>query len=223
MKKKLIIILTLFLFLLILFNKAIIQLAFEKKLSKWTEYDTKFNLYKLNIFSGKIKIKDIKLKNKLNFFNENLFEADQINISIDSDTYFNELVKIKSIELKGSKFFFEIKNIKNDEIKDNLNLIDKLSKKKPKTYPKKSKDKNFFINSLKISDSIALIKYEKLDENIIIPLSEMSFRKVGNSGHSDTEFQHYKNVMKIILSNIFLKIQDKNLRDLIKEKYLKRL
>ena len=96
-------------------------------------------------------------------------------------------------------------------------------KKKHKIYPKKNKDKNFFIKNLKISDAIALIKYEKFDQNIIIPLSDMSFSKVGNSGYSDTEFQHYKNVMKIILSNIFLKIQDKNLRDLIKEKYIKRL
>lgn len=223
MKKKLIIILALFFLLLISFNKKIIQLATEKKISKWTEYETKLNLYKLDFFSGQIKIKDIRLKNELNFFYENLFEADQINIFIEPDTYFNKLVKIKSIELKGSKFFFEIKNIKNDEIEDNLNLIDKLSKKNHKIYPKKNKDKNFFIKSLKISDAIALIKYEKFDQNIIIPLSDMSFSKVGNSGYPDSEFQHYKNVMKIILSNIFLKIQDKNLRDLIKEKYIKRL
>ena len=223
MKKKLIIILALFSLLLISFNKKIIQLAFEKKLSKWTEYDTQLNLYELDFFSGQIKIKDIKLKNKLNFFNKNLFEAGQINIFIEPNTYFNELVKIKSIELKELKFFFEIKNVKNDEIEDNLNLIDKLSKKNPKIYPKKNKDKNFVINILKISDAVALIKYEEFNENIIIRLSDMSFSKVGNSGHSDPEFQHYKNVMKIILSNIFLKIQDKDLRELIKEKYIKRL
>ena len=115
--------------LLILFNKTIIQLAFERKLSQWTEYNTELILSKFGLFSGQIKIQDIRLKNKLNFFNQNLFEASQIIIQLDSNTYFNELVIIKSVELKSPKFFFEIKNIKNKELKDNLNLIEKLSKK----------------------------------------------------------------------------------------------
>ena len=223
MKKKLIFILALFLLVLILFNKKIVKLAFEKKLSQWTEYNTKLDLHKFDFFSGQIKIKNIKLKNKLNYFNKNLFEASQIKIHIESDTYFDELVKIKSLELKNPKFFFEIKNIKNKEIKDNLNLIDKLLKKqKPKVYPKKFKNKNFIISNLKIKDAIAYIKHEKYDENIIVPLSDMSFSKVGNSGHSDPEFQHYKNVMKIILNDIFFRIPDENLRELIQEEYLKK-
>ena len=47
------------------------------------------------------------------------------------------------------------------------------------------------------------IKYEKYDQNVVVPLSDMSFSKVGNSGHFDPEYQHYKNVMKIILNDIF--------------------
>ena len=223
MKKKLIFILALFFLLLILFNKTIMQLAFERKLSQWTEYNTELILSKFGLFSGQIKIQDIRLKNKLNFFNQNLFEASQIIIQIDSNTYFNELVVIKSVELKSPKFFFEIKNIKNKELKDNLNLIDKLSKKqKPKIYPPKKKDKNFLIKNLNITDAKAFIKYEKYDKNVAVPLSDMSFSKVGNSGHLDPKFQHYKNVMKIILNDIFFRIPDKNLRELIQEKYLKK-
>ena len=223
MKKKLIFILALFFLLLILFNKTIMQLAFERKLSQWTEYNTELILSKFGLFSGQIKIQDIRLKNKLNFFNKNLFEANQIIIQIDPNTYFNELVVIKSVELKSPKFFFEIKNIKNKELKDNLNLIDKLSKKqKPKIYPLKKKDKNFRINNLNITDAKAFIKYEKYDKNVVVPLSDMSFSKVGNSGHFDPQFQHYKNVMKIILNDIFFRIPDKNLRELIQEKYLKK-
>ena len=86
-------------------------------------------------------------------------------------------------------------------------------------YPKKLKDKNFVIINLNIKDAIAYIKYENYDENIVIPLSDMSFSQVGNSGNSESEFNHYKNVMKIILSDIFFKIPDQNLRELIKEKY----
>ncbi len=223
MKKKLIFILALFFLLLILFNKTIIQLFFERKLSQWTEYNTELILSKFGLFSGQIKIQDIRLKNKLSFFNQNLFEANQIIIQIDPNTYFDELVVIKSVELKSPKFFFEIKNIKNKEIKDNLNLIDKLSKKqKPKIYPLKKKDKNFLINNLNITDAKAFIKYEKYDKNVPVLLSDMSFSKVGNSGHFDPQFQHYKNVMKIILNDIFFRIPDKNLRELIQEKYLKK-
>jgi len=118
MKKKLILILALFFLLLILFNKTIMQLAFERKLSKWTEYNTELILSKFGLFSGQIKIQDIRLKNKLNFFNQNLFEASQIIIEIDSNTYFNELVIIKSVELKGPKFFLKLKisNTKNSKI-----------------------------------------------------------------------------------------------------------
>ena len=223
MKKKLIFILALFFLLLILFNKTIMQLAFERKLSQWTEYNTELILSKFGLFSGQIKIQDIRLKNKLNFFNQNLFEASQIIIQIDSNTYFNELVVIKSVELKSPKFFFEIKNIKNKELKDNLNLIDKLSKKqKSKIYPPKKKDKNFVINNLNITDAKAFIRYEKYDKNVAVSLSDMSFSKVGNSGHFDPEFQHYKNVMKIILNDIYFRIPDENLRELIQEKYLKK-
>ena len=204
-------------------NKTIIQLAFERKLSQWTEYNTELTLSKFGLFSGQIKIQDIRLKNKLNFFNQNLFEASQIIIQIDSNTYFNELVVIKSVELKSPKFFFEIKNIKNKELKDNLNLIDKLSKKqKSKIYPPKKKDKNFVINNLNITDAKAFIRYEKYDKNVAVSLSDMSFSKVGNSGHFDPEFQHYKNVMKIILNDIYFRIPDENLRELIQEKYLKK-
>lgn len=35
----------------------------------------------------------------------------------------------------------------------------------------------------------------------------------------DNNFQHYKDVMKLILSDIFFKIPDYNLRNLIKEMY----
>ena len=95
-------------------------------------------------------------------------------------------------------------------------------KQKPKIYTPKKKDKNFLINNLNIADAKAFIKYEEYDKNVVIPLSDMSFSKVGNSGYLDSEFQHYKNVMKIILNDIFFRIPDENLRELIQEKYLKK-
>ena len=223
MKKKLILILTLIFFILLFFNKNIFQFILEKKISRWTKYNSNLILSKLNYFSGKIEIKNIQLENKEDFFNQNIFEASLVKINLDPKTYFNELVVLKRVFLQKPKFYFEIKNStkgENIEIEDNLELIYKLSKnQEPKIYPKKNKDKNFIIFKLQIKEAVAFIKYQNTDENIKINLSDMSFSKVGNSGHSDKEFQHYKEVMKIILKDIYFKIPDKNLRKLIKEEY----
>ena len=223
MKKKLILLLALIFLLLIFLNKNIFQIILETKISEWTKYNSNLILSKLNFFSGEIEITNFELQNKKNFFYDNMFEANLIKIELDPKTYFNELVVIKSAIMEKPKFYFEIKNIKkgkNTEIKDNLNLIEKLSKKKEKeVFPKKNRDKNFIILNLKIKDAIAVIKYENRDENITVNLSDMSFIKVGNSGHSDIEFQHFKKIMRIILSDIFFKIPDQYLRAIIKEKY----
>ena len=224
MKKKLVLLLTLIFLLLIFLNKNIFQIILEKKISEWTKYNSDLILSKFNFFSGEIEITNFELQNKKNFFYDNMFEANLVKIELDPKTYFNELVVIKSAIMEKPKFYFEIKNIKkgkNIEIKDNLNLIEKLSKKKEKeVFPKKNRDKNFIILNLKIKDAIAVIKYENRDENITVTLSDMSFAKVGNSGHSDIEFQHYKKIMRIILGDIFFKIPDQYLRAIIKEKYI---
>ena len=222
MKKKLILTLAFIFLLLVLNNKKIIEFVLAKKLSDWTEYSSNLNLSKFNFFSGQIEIEDIKIRNKINFFNENIFEASQIKINLNNKTFFSDLVVIKNVVLQSPKFYFEIKNLTEDDkkIEDNLKLIDRISKKQtPKIYPKKNKDKNFIINNLKINDAIIFIKDEKIKENIIIPLSNMSFNKIGNSGHSDPEFQHYKNIMKIILYDTFFRIPDEKLRKFIKKKY----
>ena len=90
----------------------------------------------------------------------------------------------------------------------------------PKIYPPKKRDKNFLISKLLIKNSKAIIKYPKDIKDLKINLSEIVFKKVGNAGKErDNNFQHYKDVMKLILSDIFFKIPDYNLRNLIKEMY----
>jgi len=222
MKKKLILSLALIFFILVFYNKKIIEFVLAKKLSSWTEYSSNLNLSKLNFFSGQIEVKDIIIRNKVNFFNKNIFEASHIKIDLDNKTFFSDLVVIKNVVLQSPKFYFEIKNLINDDkkIEDNLELIDRISKNQPpKIYPKKNKDKNFIIINLRINNAIVFIKDEKNKENIEIPLSNMNFNKIGNSGHFDPEFQHYKNVMKIILYDTFFRIPDDNLRKFIKKKY----
>ena len=43
----------------------------------------------------------------------------------------------------------------------------------------------------------------------------MSFKKIGNK----EDFQHYKQIFKILLADFYLKIPDEELRNLIKKTY----
>ena len=220
MKKKLIITLTLTL-LLILNIKSFLEILIENRLSNFTEHRVKLDLIKINLFSGSLEFEEIKIENKKNFSNENIFEAKKVIIKLDPKTYLSNLVIIEKLNLLKPKFFFEIKNIdKKNQKKDNLEILEKLTNETPpKIYPKKTKDKNFLITELKIDSAVAYIQHKSNKENLPINLSTMRFVNVGNSGNNQIKFQHYKDIMQLILNDIFFRIPDENLRNLIKKNY----
>ncbi len=223
MRSKLIVILT-FIIILIFFNKNIVQYFIIKKLSYWTENEVELKLQKINFFSGIILIDQFKIKNKKNFFYKNIFESKNIQIELNLKTILSNLVEINKLIINDPKLYIEIKNIKKstkNKIKDNLELIEKLSdNNKPKEYPSKNKDKNFIILKMSIKNSQAFIKHKKDKENIKIKLSDMQFSMVGNAGKNGTKnFLHFKDVIRIILNDIFFRIPDENLRTIIKENY----
>ena len=223
MRSKLIVILT-FIIILIFFNKNIVQYFIIKKLSYWTENEVELKLQKINFFSEIILIDQFKIKNKKNFFYKNIFESKNIQIELNLKTILSNLVEINKLIINDPKLYIEIKNIKKstkNKIKDNLELIEKLSdNNKPKEYPPKNKDKNFIILKMSIKNSQAFIKHKKDKENIEIKLSDMQFSMVGNAGKNGTKnFLHFKDVIRIILNDIFFRIPDENLRTIIKENY----
>lgn len=229
MKFKLIKILTLvffllfFIFLIVNF-KNLLENFIEDRFSKITEHRVKLSLNKFNLFSGTFELNKIEIENKKNFFNQNIFEAKTVIIRINSRSYFRNPVIIQKVIFSEPKIFFEIKNIvkkkKEEKIQDNLKIIEKINnKEEPKIYPKKNKDKNFIIYDLEINDSVAHIKYDGNEQNLVIPLSKMNFSNVGNSANKENKFQHYKDIMKLILNDIFLRIPDEKLRNLIKQNY----
>ena len=223
MKNKLIIIFSFILIIFFFTNKIFIERLIEKKFSEILERKVNLELIKYNLFSGRIELREIKVENKKNFFNPKIFEAEKIIIKMNTQTYFKNLVIIKNVKIFEPKIFFEIKNIEQKnkkKIQDNLEIIKgQLSDKKPKIYPKKDKDKNFLINNLNIDDAVAFVNYDKNRKNLEIPLSSMIFKNIGNSGSEEIKFQHYKDTMKLIISDIYLRIPDKNLKNLIKKNY----
>ena len=227
MKKKISFFLLVILIILIFFNKKIFEYLLIKNISIWTEYEVYLKISELNYLDGIVEISNIELKNQKKFFNENIFESKKIFISIDYKSIFSELVIFNKIIFFKPKFYFEVKDINQATNKlknfiDNFNLIENLSKKKksPKIYPKKKKDKNFIILDLQMKNSEAFIKYPFKRENINIKLSKMSFKKVGNAGKKgEKSFQHYKDVLNIILVDTFYRIKDNNIRKFLLDNY----
>ena len=222
MGKKLIILLTLIFSFVFVFNKKIIEQIIIFNSQKWIGYSVSLNISKIDIISGILEIDQVKVKNKDNFFNENIFEADEIKINFSLNTFVSDLVVLDKVILINPIFYFEIKNLKNDDkkIKDNLDLAENFSDNhQPKIYPKKKQDKNFIIYNLEIEKLKVMIKYPKNDKNLKINLSDMNFINVGNSVKNNKKFTHYKDITSLVLGSAFYQISDFDLRSFIKKNY----
>lgn len=209
-----------------LFDVKILSYFLSKKLSDWTEYNSEINISNLNYFKGELEIDKIKIKNLKNF-ESNIFDAKLITIDFDFKSLFSNLVILNKVTIIEPIIYFNIKdkdsnsNLNKKKLIDNLNIIDSSSEDNlPKIYPLKKRDKNFLILNLLIQNSKAIIKYKKNIKDLNINLSNIALNNIGNAGKDKRDnFQHYKNVFRLILIDTFLKIPDYNLRKLIKENY----
>jgi len=205
-------------FFLVIFNKAILSQIIIFSISKWVEREIFVSKVDINYFKKEIVFNLFEIRNKENFYYKNIFEADKIKIQYNFKSIFTDLVKIDYLIFSNSRFFLEFEDKKNRNIisGDNIDVVKKLENNyTPVTYPIKKRDKNFLILETELKNSKVLIKTSSSPKKIEINLSDMNFSKVANK----TEFQHYKEVFKIILIDIFFKIPDQNLKDLIKKTY----
>ena len=225
MKKITIYFISLILILGFIFDKKIIETVLTKNLSNKINFNVNFKINKINYFSQQIEILDLEIKNKKNYFNENIFEVSKVLIDYNLASVFTDLVVIKSVFLVEPKLYFEIlddetERNQKENLKDNIDLIKSINEQNPQIYPKKNKDKNFIINNVKINNSIAYIKAPQIKKNIEINLSNMSFQNVGNVNKNKVKkVQHFKDTFKIILMDIYLKIPNQNLKELLKKNY----
>ena len=229
MNKKIIIIslsILIVIFIFIKFNKDIISGYILTKLSKWTERTVTSDSVEIDYSKGKINFNGLKILNKPNFYDKNIFEAKKLTIEIEFSSLFSDLVKINKFILNEPKFFFEIKDMteklkKKEAIKDNIGLVEKIIEQPPpKIYLPKKKDKNFIILYSSIKNSKAFIRYPNNRETLTVNLSNMSFQNTGNADFKQIKnSQHYKDVLRIIMGDIYFRIRDKKLRKFLKEKY----
>ena len=168
----------------------------------------------------------LEILNKPIFKDENIFEAKKLTIEIEFSSLFSDLIKINKFILNEPKFFFEIKDMTKKQEKkettiDNIGLVQKIIERPPpKIYPPKKKDKNFIILNSNIKNSKAFIRYPNSSEILTVNLSDMSFQNTGNADLKQVKHSHhYKDVLRIIMGDIYFRIPDMKLRKFLKEKY----
>ena len=213
--KKIIITLVIILPLLI-FNKTIISQLIIFSTSKLTDRNISIESIDIDYLKKKIILNSVKVESNKKIYYKNIFEAEKIEVEYDFKSLFNDLVIINHLIFYNSKIFLDI-DIKDKMIlDDNFEEVKKQEEDyKPKIYPPKKKDINFLILKFQTYNTQGFIKPSNKSNEIEINLSDMSFNKIGNKN----DLQHYKDVFRIILGDIFLKIPDINLQKLIKKTY----
>ena len=199
------------------FNKTIISKVIIFTLSK--KIDRNINIKNINIDYSKKKITltSIEVKSNSKIYYKNIFEAEKIEIEYDFKSLFTDLIIINHLIFYNPKIFVDI-DMTNAEISnDNLDEVRKQEENyKPKIYPIKKKDINFLILKFYTYNTQGFIKTSDKMNEIKMNLSNISFNRVGSK---TTGSLHYKKVFKIILGDMFLKIPDIKLKNLIKKTY----
>ena len=202
--------------LIFVFNKIILSKIIIYSASKWLEKDLSIKKIDINYFSDVIELNDVKIKNYKNFSYENIFEAEKIIIKYNLNTILKDLVEIDYLRIQNTKFYLEFDEKNKKILNDNIGLAEKKDVDyKPKIYPKKKKDKNILIVKTDITNSQVLIKMLKNNNEMTVNLSDMIFNNISNKKN----YLHYKDVFKIILNDLFFKVPDQSLKDLIKNSY----
>ena len=214
--KKIIIISILSILIFFFLSKTIFSRLFIISFSKWLERDLLIKKIDINYSNQEIILNYVEILNDNEFFYKNVFEADKIKIKYNFKSLFTNLVQIDYVILKNAKLYLEFHDKKDNIVDDNVGLAKKNnSNYKPKVYPKKKKDKNFLVFETELKNLKAFIKTVNNKKKMEVDLSDMIFYKVSNK----PEFQHFKEVFKIILNDLFFKIPDQDLKNLIKKTY----
>ena len=203
---------------LLVFNKTIISQLIIFAIPKLTDRNISIETIDINYLKRQIILNSVEVKSTNKIYYENIFEVEKIKIKYNFISLFSDMKIIDHLIFYNSKIFLDIEINDNDEVISNDNFEEVIKQEesyKTKIYPIKKKDINFLILKFQTYDSQGFIKSSNKLNEIEINLSDMSFNKIGNKN----DVQHYKDVFKIILGDIFMKIPNINLKNLIKKTY----
>ena len=214
------VIVLIFISTLIFFNKKIVSYYYINKFSNWVERPVKIKKMNSN-YSGYVKIEDIKILNYEKKYYKNIFKAEKIEINFDISSIFSNLILIKSLDIYDPEFFLDIvikKDNRNNKsiYEDNIGLAKKINENTPdKIWPKKNKDINFLIKKSNLHGGVGYIKVPQVLNPSKVKLSQMKFSSFGN----DKNYRHYKDVLNSILFDLYARIDEIELKQLLKEIY----
>ena len=212
----------------LVFNKQLITYYYSYKFSKWIERQFVVDKFYID-YPNSIVVSGIKIKNSNPFYYEYILESEKIALNFDlKSLLFSNLIIINNLIVENPKFFLEIVEINENSSKnegssitpitydDNIGLAKKITENTTdKIWPDKKNDINFLILKTKISGAKAFIKISSLTTPTKIKLSDMYFNNIGN----EKNYQHYKEVLRLILFDTIASTTDFELKKLLKKIY----
>ena len=198
--------------ILIIFSRSFfLHKIIHFSLEKITEKKVKIENININFKEQKLIINDLKILNNQNFNYKNILFCNEIIIHFNFFDLFKETIFFDEIIFKNPIIYIEIKNSK-----DNISVLEKRNNYKPKVYPKKINDRNIIFKKLKILEPKANLSVDEFNKYENLELSNMTFTNVGNTTNKSL---HFKKIFKIILSNIYLRVPDFDMRKKLKDIY----
>ena len=215
----------------IILNKYLIS-SINKKIEK------KIYIEKIqtHLIQGKAKVYNLKIANKNSEnFEDYLVEIKNLYIDADVLSVFQEIVKIRELNLNGTSMNYKA-SILDGKIIDNFNLINQYLEKNKKSEKNleiiedknkedknkiikdnldHAKDKNFIIQKLKIPEIIINAEAKDLNFTKQLKIDSMEFQNVGNTKNAN----HFKDVFAMIATNIAIKLNNETIINNLKKKF----
>ena len=208
-----------FFFLLLISNKLLLSNLIIFSFEKWIDKKITVENFDISYQKKEILVNNVVVHDNQNL-NENIFTAEKIIVNFKLKSIFTKLIIIEKIKIEKPilNLKFDIANKNNNLIKDNIGVYKSIEQKEnPKIYPKKIVDINFLIENFNLEGF--LININRLDNNTNekVRLSNMQFNKFGN----ELGYKHYKDIFRIILIDLVMRISDRELKKIIKNFYIK--
>ena len=236
----------LFLFVILVFLSVIVvgYFSFDIILKKYLissiskKIEKKIYIEKIEtfFFQEKTKVYNLKIANKNSEnFEDYLVEIKNLYIDADILSVFQEIVKIRELNLNGTSMNYKA-SILDGKIIDNFNLINQYLEKNKKSEKNleiiedknkedknkiiknnldNAKDKNFIIQKLKIPEIIINAEAKDLNFTKQLKIDSMEFQNVGNTKNAN----HFKDVFAMIATNIAIKLNNETIINNLKKKF----
>ncbi len=203
---------------ILIFHKFIIFKIAVTAFEKWIKKEIIIKEFQILYTKNEIILNEVKVIGNEKNTSANVFSAEKIELKINPRSLFSKLIIIKNLKITKPKMniFFEISNNEKEIIDDNIGILSNLkNRENPKIYPKKLIDINFLVINTKLDQFRVFIFKSGEKDKISLELSEIDFAPFGN----EQGYQHYKEVFKIILTDIIMKIPDDEFKQKILRKY----